>query len=323
MNLFESILPPVDEPSFVCRRETRVTSAITISHLESWIERFAPVELSEFFVQPGLEESERCIKRTKSYAQYLFTQTWLKNNHKPKIEDDVLSVVDSVLQVSTRNWANCDLILPVRDINESDLIRKLYAIRQEWDKMVFVLSNTNDKVCSYKIKKYKMSFTFLGDHCVCQSETRTIYPTWMMILAFQDAITGLFDAAIFSRLEDSETSYKLGPNVERFIYDGTDSVIFLGERVYDVLKALHPAAVGLLIKRDGGYENNLQQTTLEEMAECPLKHYFARDPGSLEDDMMLLMLSGLCKCFTYPVINIQGSVDNVLEKSKVFDPDTK
>lgn len=314
--------PPEPDPEvFIYRRETPVTSAITISYLQSWVEGKACTEIDQFFKTHKLPCDESTLKHTRDYAKHLYTVFWRNSKRKVRIEDDLLSTMEATLGLSCINWANCDLSLPLRDLNQNETVKRLYAIRKEWDKMIFDLSNTPEKSIDYDMKSYDVQFHFLGEHCVCRYQGRLVYMTWMMLLAFQDSIIGLFDSLVFSLLEDAESSFPIAQHVEGCIIAGIESILLLGEEVYDVLKGLHPAAVGLLIRRDIAFENDLQKVTLDDMEDCPLKQIFNKNPERVDSDIRLLMLSGIAKCFTYPVINIDESVENVLTKSKVLDPD--
>lgn len=108
------------------------------------------------------------------------------------------------------------------------------------------------------------------------------------------------------------------------VSDGLASVVMLGEEAYDVLKALHPAVLGRILLLDAGYDNRLFEEGTKDLKNCPLKKLINVQAYRLRQGAMnMLTLAGMTKCFTYPVIDIQESVDNVTSKSKVFNPDRK
>ena len=149
---------------------------------------------------------------------------------------------------------------------------------------------------------------------------------WMAVLAFQDACVGLFDALVFTIVDDATQMKDLPllPMVQDVISCTIDSIMALGDEVYDVLKALHPLAVGrLLLVLETRYQNQLFQTVVSELPSCPLVTLCHSVEETVEACERFLCASTVSKCFTYPVADVDQSVDNVVSKSGVYNPDTK
>ena len=96
---------------------------------------------------------------------------------------------------------------------------------------------------------------------------------WMAVLYFQDACIGLFDAILYAIVDDN-TQTKALPllsMVELVIKRAVECTLVLGDKIYDVLKALHPLALGkLLMATEKRFQNQLFQTVISELPLCPL-----------------------------------------------------
>ncbi|AJG39154.1 RNA-dependent RNA polymerase [Wenzhou Crab Virus 1] len=316
--------PPVveeEKEEFVYRRQTRVTAAITVSHLESWENGFCVPDLSMFLEKEGFKRGGPALSDTRAYAQFLYTTFWKNQTSLKPLDRGILSTAKDLTQLGSLNWANCDFSLPITDLYSEHIISKLNGIRAPWDKMIQTLSNSTNRVCHYEIKQFKTQFHFYGDYCVVTHRGKKVFMTWLMLLAFQDSIIGLMDCCMFSFLHENESGVPLYQDVAQMVVDGIETICNLGEEAYDVFKALHPGAVGRILLLESIYTNPLFEETVKDMPDCPIKVMLQ---APLEDDlahMKLLTLCGMAKCFTYPVIYIQESVDNVTSKSGVFNPD--
>lgn len=74
--------------------------------------------------------------------------------------------------------------------------------------------------------------------------------TRLMLLSFQDSITGFMNCCIFSYLHDQEPDGSLLNEVSQMVVDGIASIISLGEKAYDTLKSLHAGGPGRILQLD-------------------------------------------------------------------------
>ena len=78
-----------------------------------------------------------------------------------------------------------------------------------------------------------------------------------------------------------------------------------------------------LIFTEEKYQNQLFQTVISELPSCPLVTLCHSINETVEECERFLCASTISKCFTYPVADVDQSVDNVVSKSGVYNPDTR
>ena len=65
--------------------------------------------------------------------------------------------------------------------------------------------------------------------------------------------------------------------------------------------------------------NSLFDTVLAELPPCELTDQLLRPATSKKALLQRIELAGMSKCFTYPVIDVEESINNVVSKSKIFN----
>lgn len=103
--------PPQKE--FVYRRQKRVTTAITLSHLEAWEEDLAPEELRDFFSRRKIPQDGSAHTQSRNYAQVLYQVFWKKYNYPVEVDKRILKAATDVTNLGSLNWAGCIFNLPL------------------------------------------------------------------------------------------------------------------------------------------------------------------------------------------------------------------
>lgn len=129
----------------------------------------------------------------------------------------------------------------------------------------------------------------------------------------------MFDACVFTCLSDFKHQLDNFAAVSQMVVDGIDSVIELGEGVYDVLKSLHAGCVGRVLNLSQEYENHPYDSIMEDIPNCALKLFLSSEIGGDVAAMKMISLARMTKCFTNPVIDIDSSVQNVIGKFSIFN----
>lgn len=57
---------------------------------------------------------------------------------------------------------------------------------------------------------------------------------------------------------------------------------------------------------------------MDELPQCPLRDYFGIRAVDLDHATLLFKFLGISKCFTYPIIDVESSIYNVIEKNMVY-----
>lgn len=311
----------VHEPTErIWRKETRVTSALTLSRLALWEEEgSATHEFKAFMEKHGIKAGGE-LEKSRRYAAYLYKRFWVAYTRGKGIDNSILDAAKTVFRISSINWCGVDWAIPLEQINSNDVVRRLNAIRDVLDSMVHKVSNTTEKEFSHKITEYALTLHFMGDELVMESAEGKIVGNWKMLIAFQDSIVGMQDALMCAIIVDWEERTAVTGRVVDFIRRGISTHLLLGYDAYDVLKALYPSVVGGILKYESVFKNGLYKASLKDLRECPMKEFMKELPKNYADAVERLALAGLAKCFTYPIVLIGEAVFNVISKSKIFDP---
>lgn len=143
------------------------------------------------------------LKRQKNYAQFLFNASWWNSGKEADIPPDIISAIKQATDISTRDWATCVMNLPIQEIQDHSMIKRLYAVRKEWDKMVYQVGNSTEQEIQWTLQDYRLQFHFFEEYCVVTYDRKSkIIIPWLGIVAFQDAIIGLFDSLIITLFND-------------------------------------------------------------------------------------------------------------------------
>lgn len=229
--------PVPERLAVVFRRPTRVTGAITLSRLKAWESGIAPNDLDLFFKSHHLRQDGSESVKSECYAKILYRRVWMDYSHTEKVPRGILDTAADLLSLSSVNWCGREMVLPLSEIQDLPIVQKLYAIRVVWDKMIKDLNHTTTQCPIYSIPKFNLKFHFHGDYCVYEDSHGKAAMTWLMLIAFQDSLTGLFDCCVFSYLSDHEHGQNTFQSVSQMVVDGITSVVDLGPDVYDILKS--------------------------------------------------------------------------------------
>lgn len=308
----------------VWRKELRVTHAITASHLHAWTKGYSTLDIDTFMKHHFPTGYDYNL--TLNYQQFFFEHYFLRCNVRKNLDPDVVKASLKALQISTDNWANMEFgNITYSVLNSCQLARKVNGVRGAVDSLVLQLANGTSQSLYVIDNTGTMEINTHGDMLVCTSKlsNKKIVIPWMALVAVQEAVIGMLDSLLFVIAEDSSTGLEdpMLDELELFINAGIQSAVDLGEVVYDVLKAMHALSVGKLLDvLDEGFQNQLYTSTLAEVPECRLKTWVTRDVLGVDDAVRRLAVSSVAKCFTYPVIDVDSSVENVVSKSTRFNP---
>ncbi|APG78639.1 RNA-dependent RNA polymerase [Beihai rhabdo-like virus 6] len=318
---WEEVLPVACKGKRVWRRESRVTSAITLSHLYLWDKGHSLKDLAAFASRHGMVKGEE-FDRARDYGQYLYKHLWVPQKGVKMIEQRVISAAKILLSVSMLDWAGKPADIKLERLNESELLRKACSLRKHLDDMVEKVGNNTEQEIAFSFPEHPVVVHFFGDHAIIAGkEDRPLWVNWMALIAFRESIVGIIDALICSTVEDWENGETKTPGVERLIRTAIETHLTIGRKTYGVLKLLHAGAVGAYLEGEPWIENMLRPNVVSEIPECPLKWFFETQVRDFEETAELIALGGLSKIFTYPVVLIEESVQNVVTKSRRFDPD--
>ncbi|KAG0693960.1 hypothetical protein GWK47_027315 [Chionoecetes opilio] len=215
--------------------------------------------------------------------------------------------------LSRVNWCNINYSIDVGIVDNILEYRQLNFIRSVIaDAVDHLAANTEeDLVWSFPKSHYK--FTAHEDWvCVSNGITCVTVP-WLGLLAFEDSLVGLTSVICLTVLDDDLTQRHQIIDVLKAIHAGLQSCILLGERVYDVLKHWHAVVVGRIIENEPeGYTNALLESIHPSIPECPLKDLIDVPLLTKEAKILAMEVSGMAKCFTYPVVNLDKAAETVI-----------
>lgn len=101
----------------------------------------------------------------------------------------------------------------------------------------------------------------------------------------------MFDACVFTCLSDFKHQLDNFAAVSQMVVDGNDSVIELGEGVYDVLKSLHAGCGGRVLNLSQEYENHPYHSIMEDIPNCALKLFLSSEIGGDVAAMKMISLA--------------------------------
>ena len=126
----------------------------------------------------------------------------------------------------------------------------------------------------------------------------------------------LMDGLVYAYSSDALDNGDMMYHVISLINLTIPSIILLKHSVYDVLQGMHPIAVENILELEGsGFRDPLKHETLESLPYCPLTNFLKLPWDSIPLQQRRKGIAGMGKCLTFPVIDIQSSVDNVVTKA--------
>ena len=118
-----------DPTARVWRKETRVSHAITASHIKAWCDGIATPDLKMFLDSKFPHGYD--YQRTLNYAKTLFCHFWRHDKRILDVNPDVLRASITALNISSDNWACINF--GVRPDMFSDWhLKKVNQIRYSW-----------------------------------------------------------------------------------------------------------------------------------------------------------------------------------------------
>lgn len=302
-------------------KEQRVTSAITISELESYLNGICAEPLNSWFKSSGITS----LDGTYNYQQHFFEGCVIGFSSSKSLPANIIRSLETTVHISHYAWSRTQHKPDLSCLNMSPVFIKYWNLRLEYDKIIrFFRNRVTEVIGETSFPRLGLKISSCGDYYLMEFQSRrTIIIPWMSMIAIQDSLIGMVDVLCYSIISDRELNTTYYSQVTSFIDAGIQSVIQLGSNVYKALKALHPLSVGMILEHEmSGYTNTLKDEVLNEMPVCPLREYWTSNGVTLERSLSLLKLSGLSKLFTYPVVDINGAVKNVISKGSEWRPKT-
>lgn len=311
--MFEDIRPPHIE-THVYRRARRVTAALTASSFFAWRDGFATEDIREWFDKVVPEGYD-----IYSYQQILYLMFWRYACGEEACNNTVRAAVNHATMISTIDWCNIDYNVDVASCNQSKLYKRLNRIRSIITKAIDILGCSLEKGMKYTVPSLSIRFEVFEEWVLITRRNLVCVLPWLALIAFEDSMIGLTSVLMFTYMDDVLLQRNRSSHVERLIATGLESVAILGPRIYLVLKQWLPLVVGKVIEKEPeGYDNALLHSVIPEVPECPLKTLLLEDLLTREEKLFALELVGLQKCFTYPIVNLDTAVENVVSKATVF-----
>ena len=87
----------------VWRKETRVSHALTASHIKAWCDGIAIPELGAFL--DGHFQKGYTYQRTLDYAKVFFSHFWRHDKGLLNVDPDILKASITASNASSDNWA--------------------------------------------------------------------------------------------------------------------------------------------------------------------------------------------------------------------------
>lgn len=324
--MFESLIPDAEQsedPTFLYRKEQRVTSAITTSELNFFLETGKCAEPLNVWLNKNAKDYD--INETLNYQQFWFESVDSNYVNTSPIPQKILRALEQCANISQFVWSRVHTKYSLVWMNGLGVLLKYWNLRIEYTKVLKDLQNSPNSIIESKYyRNLGLNVSCCADYVMfVNRNNRKIILPWLALVAIQDSIIGILDSLMYAAISDRYLSTDMYRDTCRFIQAGVSSSIKLGVKVYSVLKNLHPWAVGAILDHEhSGYVNNLRRVVEDDIDPCALRDLYLELMISTRGSLLALQFSGLSKIFTYPIVSIDGAVKNVLERGTIWRPNT-
>ena len=306
-----------DEPDsggkFLYRKEKRLTTAITITHLLAYLRGESIDSYKDFLDQFNIKHDANILDRCRNYQSWLYKKF---RKCSPKLDlrlDGVKATIERAYDLQYTFWTKQQSNYTITWWNDK-FLKKILTFREVMTQIVNNLGATKYKTQEYNCKSLNCKFIAHEDLVVILEDGEpTIVIPWLALISCYESFLRLSDVMIFHLADPTRCSHDDIEDLKDLIQGIIGDIIENGADYYKNLKDWHPAVLSVILRSDIDLKNQLEESTLGKMIPSYLKDRLTNLP--LAKCLREIDLAGMSKCFTIPIIDISASIAVCLEAS--------
>ena len=300
-----------DKHTFLYRKEKRLTTAITVTHLLAYLRGESIRGYREFFDEFGVRYDPMVLDNCRNYQSWLFKKF---KQSKFKIDLRLSGMKATIERVYDLQYAFWTKRRPGYILHwwDDSFLRKILSFREALNRIITELGASRERRKSYYSRQLNCLFTAYEDMIVVTEDRQpTLVIPWLALVSCYTSFVSLSDLLIFHMSDPERCDHENIEDLKELIEGIMTDFITHGSKFYKAIKDWHPAVLSIVLRGDFDLVNGLEAATLQKMPESYLKTRLL----SLEDKQCHreIDLAGSSKCYTIPIIDISASVAVTLE----------
>ena len=296
---------------FLYRKEKRLTTAITATHLLAYLRDKSIDSYKDFLNVYNFKHDPDVLDKCRNYQKWLYKKFKRCNVKLDLRLDGVKATIERAYDLQYTFWTKQKAEYSLTWWNDK-FLKKILTFREILTRSIIDLGATKEKTKEYNCNHLNCKFVAHEDLVVVleDSEPNMVIP-WLALVSCYESFISLSDIMVFHLSDPSRCCQDKIADLKDLIQGIMDDFIDNGADFYKSLKDWHPAALSIILRSDFDLVNGLEAATLTKMIPSYLKTRLTN--LTLDKCLREIDLAGMNKCFTIPIIDISASVAVCLE----------